>query len=361
MRSEETKRLENRIRASLGQQFRPGSLFWSEDPITGRTVAVNPNRAFRHSEFPGKTVGLTTRKECFYCSGQTTATLFYVDPEGMVIIPEEEKSIRKASRFLDKKDRNNPKIFYEMVKKIARHTLPKEDWLARTFLNLIPSMTDYPELSLVTAVNPAFHSKHMHELPVETIEAVITSWQTIEELARANRMETIPFINGGKRPESGQSVYHFHTQTYIAPTPPLYKQIARRRKTQGCGVCQILSKRSLVIYANREFKVAVHPAPARNHSLLIAPRRCSPFLREVSKEAFADALRRSLVATTLLTGVVPGYNMAIRCGKPVGHLHVELVPKTETNIPAGFEEATGIVLITEPPLKVSQLLKRLLS
>ncbi len=361
MSSDETEHLEDRIRASLAQQFRPKSLFWSEDPITGRTVAINPNRAFRHSEFPGKTARPATKRGCYYCSGQTTGTLFYVDRRGKVRIPEEMQSIEEAGRFLLKKNRRDPQVFYEMVSRIARYTLPEEDWLARTFLNLLPSMTDYPELSLVTAVNPAFHSRQMHELPLETIEAVIASWQTMEALGEANRMETIPFINGGKRPESGQSVYCFHGQTYLARTPPLYKEIARRRRKRGCGVCQILRKRSLVVYANREFRVAAHPAPQRNHSLLIAPRGCRAALREVSQDAFADALKVSLAATTLMTGVVPGYNIAVRCGRSVGHLHAELVPKTETNIPAGFEEATGIVLITEPPLRVSQLLKRLLS
>lgn len=354
--------LEKRIEESQFQQFKPKNLSSVEDPITGRMVLINPNREMRHAEFHRESVGLKKkRKDCYYCSGETPSTLFYVDYNKKLKFMEETQSLDAAFNFLRGKDRSKVATYYKMLEKLSSHTLPKERWIARTFLNLVPSLTDYPGLSLVISISPADHYKHMHQLPERVVSAIIISWQEIEKLASSNRMVAVPFINGGKRAEAGQSVSCFHSQVYVTKTPPLYKQIARRRKKHGCGVCRILRNRSLTVYSNREFKVMAHPAPVRSHSLLIAPRRCVSQLETIDPGALADALKVSLKAITSLTGVVPGYNVAVRCGKSIGHLHAEFVPKTETNTPAGFEAATGLTLVTEPPLGVARLLRKLLS
>lgn len=354
--------LKRRIKASQFQQFKPKSLFRVEDPITGRIVLVSPNRETRHAEIHREDVGTTSKREdCYYCSGKTPSTLFYVDNNNKLKLMEETRSKETALASLKGKDKSKVSTYYKMLENMPSHTFPKERWAARTFLNLVPSLTDDPELSLVISISPADHYRHMHQLPKRVVSAIVVSWQAIEKLASSNRLVAVPFINGGKRAGAGQSVSCFHSQVYITKTPLLYKQIARRRRKHGCGVCRILKTRSLTVYTNREFKVMAHPAPVRNHSLLIAPRQCVPQLETIDPDAFADALKVSLRAIKSLTGVVPGYNVAVRCGKSIGHIHAEFVPKTETNTPAGFEEATGLTLVTEPPLKVSKLLRKLLS
>lgn len=358
----ELQDLKRRIEQCQFQQFKPKSLSRVEDPITGRIVLVNPNREMRQVELQRKRPGAKKRREdCYYCSGETPSTLFYVNHNKRLKLMRETRSMRAALDFLRGKDKNKKDTYYRMLKSISSLTFPGERWATRTFLNLVPSLTDYPELALVISINPADHYKHMHQLPERVLSAVVISWQAIEELASRSRMVAVPFINGGKRAEAGQSISCFHSQVYITKAPPLYKHIASRRKRNGCAVCRILRRRSLTVYSNREFMVLAHPAPVRNHALLIAPKRCVAQLNAIDADAFADALKVSLKAIKSLTGVVPGYNVAVRCGKIIGHLHAEFVPKTETNTPAGFEEATGLTLVTEPPLQVSKLLRKLLS
>ena len=354
--------LERRIEKSQSQQFKPKKLFRTEDPITGRMVLINSNRGMRHEEFRRESPRPKKKREdCYYCSGQTPSTLFYVDYNNKLKLMEETLSMDTALAFLKGKDRSKVSTYYKMLRKLSSQTLPKERWVARAFLNLVPPLTEYPELSLVVSISPTYHYRHMHHLPERVVSAIITSWQAIEKLASTSRLVAVPFINGGKRAEAGQSVSCFHSQVYITKLPPLYKQIARRRRRHGCGVCRILRSRSLTVYSNRDFKIMAHPAPARGHSLLIAPRRCVAQLNAIDADAFADTLRVSLKAITSLTGSVPGYNVAVRCGKSIGHLHAEFVPKTETNTPAGFEEATNLTLVTEPPLEVAKLLRKPLS
>ena len=358
----EPEHLKKRIVATRHQQFRPEGLTRIEDPITGRTVLLNPNRQSRHTELPtGRRSTKKSRSECYYCRGETTSTLFYVDESLRMVGADETGSLDASRAFLMHRDKQRIDTFYDLVKKISGKTMPPKGWLTRTFLNLVPPMTDYPEMSLITAVSPKYHHAHMHELPLRVLAAMVISWQAIERLAQAEKLQIVPFINGGKRPESGQSISCFHSQVYLTKTPPLYKQIARRRARDGCGVCQTLRKRSLLIHSNRRVKVLVHPAPSRNHGLLVAPKQCQSELGRMDPPSLAEGLQVSLQAIALLTGTVPAYNIAVRCGDSVGHLHAEFVPKTETNVPAGFEEASGAVIITEPPLTVSARLKKLLS
>ncbi|MFQ5906015.1 MAG: hypothetical protein ACE5JA_05525, partial [bacterium] len=261
--------------ASEFQQFKPKRLLSTEDPITGRVVIINPNRGFRRVEFHGENLKRRRRREeCYYCKGGTPSTLFFVDEDGEVRLLHETESLAAGLASLRASDTEKVSAYYQMVRDISGHTLPGEGWLARTFLNLVPPLTAYPELSLVTAVSPKYHYRQMHRIPGRVLGAVIVSWRVMEQLATSNRMTVVPFINGGKRPESGQSIFCFHSQVYITQTPPLYRKIARRRRKHGCGVCKLLRKRTLSVYANSEFKVVVHPAPIRNRSLLIAPKRC---------------------------------------------------------------------------------------
>jgi diadenosine tetraphosphate (Ap4A) HIT family hydrolase len=362
LESADLERLRKRVRAARHEQYRPKRLKILEDPITGRITLLNPNRVSRHTELIGRRGAMKKgRKDCYYCKGETTSTLFYVDDSLRVVIPDESRSMNASRDFLRTRSSLSIDAYYEMVKHISSFTLPPGRWLTRTFLNLVPPMTTYPEMSFVTAVSPGHHYRQMHELPLNVLTATVISWQVIERLVFDSPLQVVPFINGGKRPESGQSIYCFHSQAYLSRKPPLYERIGQRRSRNGCGVCSILRKKALTVYSNGDWRVLAHPAPVRNHSLLIAPANCLPRLFDVDPVLFAEAIKASLEATALFTGSVPAYNVAVRCGQSVGHLHAEFIPKTETNLPAGFEEATDMTVITEPPLKVAAQLRRLLS
>jgi hypothetical protein len=54
-------------------------------------------------------------------------------------------------------------------------------------------------------------------------------------------------------------------------------------------------------------------------------------------------------------GEIPAYNVAVRSGGPIGHLHAEIIPKTRTNTPAGFEETTLEYSLTALPERFAEL------
>jgi galactose-1-phosphate uridylyltransferase len=155
-----------------------------------------------------------------------------------------------------------------------------------------------------------------------------------------DQLRALPFINGGKRPEAGQSVYCFHSQVFIAKVPEIYLRIKNRREQQGkCGVCEVLEAKNngaepkFEVYANSTMTLCVNPAPPRNLSFIAAPR----------------AVRM---------GTVPGYNVILRSGPEIKHLHIEIIPKTGTNVPAGYEELTEEIIITQDPEETANLLWR---
>jgi len=337
-----------------------------EDPITGRHARINSQRACRHREGGHETTVLATpRDKCFFCNDQTPANLVIVDRFGEISVPDEVASFEIADAYLAGKP-NEVQTFYGLVSKLAAsNKIEYAWWLARTFPNLTPALgrSQSGPPCLVTALNPEFHYTEFHDLPRAAAKAIIQSWQFIESWATSRGITVVPFINGGRRPESGQSVACCHGQIYLFDyVPALYKQIQRRREEfGGCPICDVILQRefmnALAIYEGPGVVVLAHPAPKRSWSLLVAPRSHQVRLQELDAGELADALQRSVRAYKSLNSIEPAHNILLRCGDAVGHAHCEIVPKTETNVLAGLEEATDEITIDVAPSLVKEQLQ----
>jgi galactose-1-phosphate uridylyltransferase len=188
---------------------------------------------------------------------------------------------------------------------------------------------------------------------------LVRCWVYLESWSRARGLTSVPFLNGGKNRASGQSQAHFHGQFYaLGPEdqPPLYRRLAERRR-EGCPVCRVLGDEGLRLRAFGSVAVAVHPAPARDLTLVVAPVDDVALLGQVDTVDFSRALSWAVRSWEALLGGVPAYVVAVRTGKLVGHLHAEVVPRSHVNVPGGFEEATGFTVATRDPRVVARLLR----
>jgi len=189
---------------------------------------------------------------------------------------------------------------------------------------------------------------------------MIFSWQILEKWAEGKGLLSIPFVNGGKRIESGQSVQCFHSQFYaisIEQAPSLFRTIERARESGGCPVCELLKKDKYIVYEKETVKVLVHPFPERNFTFLIAPGDEVAKLQGVDAKHLADAFTKAITIYKAMFGQIPAYNIAVRSGDLVGHVHAEIIPKTNTNVPAGFEDAARQMVITQDPKDFADTIK----
>ncbi len=355
------ERLEQRIGVVAPQQCRAKVSVRKEDPITGRRVLINQLRAARHFEVSGDDPPKITRREdCLFCTGRTPSTLFYFDECGKLVVADEENSIEAANEFWRQPGKDPAKLtdHYGLVGSLGAFTLPA-NWQTRTFFNLTPSLGENePGNCYVTTVHPDYHYRDLPDMPTSVFDNVLASWAVLEKLALNHGLAAVPFINGGRRKESGQSVSCFHSQTYIMQTPELYKAIEARRKAEGCGVCKVVSDKELEITrlgSRGQVWVGAYPAPARNYSMLvtlISEQGCTAKVSDLTSEnrrAFADGLKLAVQLYRQMFGETPAYNIAVRSSDAVGHLHAEIIPKTRTNIPAGFEDTTLEFSLSENP------------
>ena len=356
----------------LPVQYRPVAHKIRVDPITQRELIISPARNQRQSEFDAEHQKrtLTSRVDCQYCRGETTPTLFYVQRSGTELLPiisQENQTIDAARQALRDRPENPGIEFFRdtLVKQVARAgNLPTEPWLSRAFLNITPSLIDPQSEAncFVIGIHPSHHYSDIPELPMEILEALVLSWQVLEQWCDERELIGIPLVNGGKRAESGQSIYCFHSQFFAisrAQAPSLYQAILRTRLQGGCPVCSILQYDEYTIYENSTVRVLVHPFPERIGTLFVAPSGERADLNSVNTHDLADALTYTIRLFKAWFGQVPAYNISIRSGDLVGHVHAEIVPKTHTNVPASFEAATHQIVIPQDPMDLVHAFKRI--
>jgi galactose-1-phosphate uridylyltransferase len=192
-------------------------------------------------------------------------------------------------------------------------------------------------------------------------------WRNKRRNENEQELRALPFVNGGKRPEAGQSMFCFHSQVYLTPIPGLFNDIQKIREEQeGCPLCKILSNysdgKNVEVYRNDTMVLCMHPAPLRNFAMIALPlpqnNNCPSKISELKNSDVADVLQRSISIYRRLMGKIPAYNISVRCGPEVGHLHIQIVPKTETNILAGYEDITRQIIITQDPEDTADILRR---
>jgi hypothetical protein len=349
-------------------------------------VLVNPRRSQRP---PGDD------EHCPFCDGRTPPTLAYVPIGAGAPVPvvEDERASFDLVRRLVSDSGGAPISPFAVVEALGEGRRSGPDasavplvhpalpWSARMFLNLIPVLHDADdrEACFVISVPPAHHGDDLgvlgpwtpagregsRALPAAVVEAVVACWRLCEDWATAEGLLAIPFVNGGMDRASGQSVQCFHSQVCaVGPgdEPPLYEALAHRRRESGCPVCGVLSDPSLRLREFGSVAVMAHPTPERDLTWLVAP------IEEVSSLGALPALADLAAAVSWavrsyepLLGGVPAYVAAVRTGPSVGHLHVEVSPRSRVNVPGGFESATGFSVAARDPVETAALVRRLMA
>jgi galactose-1-phosphate uridylyltransferase len=286
--------------------------------------------------------------------------------------------VKELQTFFEMLDRSGPKVLIDMK---------KHKWLWRCFFNLTPSFIELPSNCVILASHPEYHYLYLDQMPPTVVASMVEGWKLwegyVEWLNSKENVElrVLPFVNGGKRPEAGQSMFCFHSQVYFTPVPKLFEKIKeiREEKAPQCPLCSIINRKKnnseekvLEIYRNDTISLCMHPAPLRNFAMIAIPYRrgdedrcsdkkesgCSYKIKDLRNSDVADVLQRSISIYRRLMGKVPAYNISVRCGPEVGHLHIQIVPKTETNILAGYEDITRQIIITQDPEGTADTLKR---
>jgi galactose-1-phosphate uridylyltransferase len=382
-REEQVKLLDDAIKNCKIAQFAPKDHKHDVDPITGQEIIVNTARSKRHFETKKDSLkeGITPISECMYCRYETTPTLFYVNLKGEIVFPNNDDVVKKIEEYLDEKilvhedAKSDANTYYSLVKDNAIVSLNKEqinkeqikeDWICRVFLNLTPAIHERNGKGNCFLISGSsnWHDKDLSELPITGIKACIEAWKLLAAWSKKNNLVFTPFYNGGKSIASGQSVDCFHFQVYAQPEmPSIYKRISERNHSQGCGVCKILKeeeKKILKVSEQGPFMIYVHPYPPKhNFTWLVAKKDCgsNECFEETDSLELAKAIKKAASLYPLLFGSIPAYNMLVRLSEYTGHFHIIFVPRTNTNIPAGFEYTTDMTVITEDCEKISKAIK----
>lgn len=382
------------------------------DTVTGRRVLLNPARAGRPR---GGSAGVAYRE------GRTPPTLFYVAEGGppAPLVETETETLSAAREWLaaasagwggsppTEEEARSP---WEMVSSLGdRHrgrvdgtrvplVFPAVPWRTRTFFNLAPIVADRVSGAngFVVAVAPEYEARDLGHLraPAHTIgavppgaprvvasgpqspsgapsplipgpvfDAVVSSWALLEQWAERRDLVPVPFVNGGKGPASGQSLDCFHAQFYALgsdPLPPWYEALRHAGHVDGCPLCRLVSSRELEVAVVGSVGVWAHPAPEIEGSLVVAARAHDATIASLPDLAeFARGIETAVRSFELLLGGVPPYNVAVRSGRHVGHLHAEVIPRAGVAVAAGFEKATGFFVSTRTPARVAAELRAL--
>ena len=413
--------LDERMNKTCFQQFAPesGTTGLETDPITGRGVLKNTARSQRTFQFeldkPGKEQKITPVEECHFCQGVTPSTLFYMmeaasEEGGPVKVCDEGLSVQMAHGFwareegieiqvasrIKEKENGKPLNFSRFIEMLEEsgpkvlNDMRDNKWLWRSFFNLTPSFIKLPENCVLLASHPEYHYLYLDQFPPRVVASLVGAWKVWEgyvdwrnRTKNSDKLLILPFINGGKRPEAGQTMFCFHSQVYLTTVPMLYEGIEKKRgESEKCPVCEILDRahsdldtfdeKNLAVHHNDTMTLCMHPAPQRNFAMIAIPHRradagkslkkkdkkCICKLKDLRNSDVADILQRSVSIFRRLLGKVPAYNISVRCGPEVGHLHIQIIPKTETNILAGYEDLTERIIITQDPAETAFILRR---
>ncbi|MBU2601653.1 MAG: hypothetical protein KKA32_05725 [Actinobacteria bacterium] len=406
---------DRRIAACLAAQFQilPTASRRLLDPFSGRSVLLNAERARRPAPGSGAHP---------YRSGRTPPTLSYVRAGTLDVLVETESQSLEFAREAGERGAT-PWEVIDALGGMTRSTssgagspapvpaaavpavFPSEPWLARTFLNLAPIVADsgVGANGFVVAVAPEHEDADMgvlltgldmvggsgrsgatgaitgagggsrgagtgpvggrgrgRLLPPDVVEAVVLSWALLDRWAESRGLVSVPFVNGGKGPASGQSLQAFHAQFYALGADlglPGYAYSGTTSGSTRCPVCDVIAEAALEIAKVGTVGVYAHPAPEKELTVVVAATDHVSSISAVPARDFARALTVAVRSFEASLGAVPPYNIAVRCGTSAGHLHAEVIPRSGVPVAAGFEKSTGLYVTTRDPLHVAAALR----
>lgn len=331
------------------------------DPVTGRWVAIAPERARRPINLPGHAPTHRTNGErhpCPFCPGQEADT------------PNEVYAVR------------------------ARGTRPDgPGWQLRVVPNMYPAVR--PEVDAVAVVSPglftsapafgtaevlidcAEHYDDPTRLTDEQFGEVFKAYRArLRALASDPRLAHVAvFKNVGA--EAGASLGHSHSQLIATPVVPELLQTeltgaeAYFAHTGRCVFCDLvtgdLADGARVVARSANFVVVTAFAPRFAYEMWLLP-----VAHEARYEALTDSrahelaslLKRALIALDRVQNS-PAYNWflhttPLHAGEPAHyHWHLEVLPRTAR--PAGLEWGFGCHITTVAPEQAASELRAALA
>jgi len=218
------------------------------------------------------------------------------------------------------------------------------------------------------------HQKNFSQLSKDRAEEVFRAFeQRYKALLDDPCVQYISiFQNWGA--EAGASQSHPHFQIIGLPVIPPHVLRSLRgsaryfKQHQTCVHCAIIhwehNHGSRVVFENQDALVVAPYASGQSFELQVYPKTHNPYFERESAAVRASVVEALRCSLELLKKRLndPDYNLFIHTapakdGKEFSHYHwhIEIVPKT--NIPAGFELGTRILINPVPPEQAARFLK----
>jgi UDPglucose--hexose-1-phosphate uridylyltransferase len=345
------------------------------DWLTGRTVLIAENRAFRPNEFAPAPQSLRI-------------------PDGEAASAAARASATAYCPFCPGNEFNTPAAEYEKLNAEGR-------WLVRVVANKYPALSLDCDASIAsggplmspsglnasqcTASMPAFgaheviveSSRHVDRTsaltPIEIRDVLETYASRLHHWRNDGRFAYgLVFKNQG--PRAGASIAHLHSQLVALPTAPsaVDAEVSRAKQihneTSACAYCALLEEErrnaNRIIFADDRFIAWCPFASLQPCETWIMPALHQPSFELAMDDASVEQLSQVLhTLVTRLERILPeaSYNLLLRTAPWTGdcnrsyHWRIELVPRL--NAVAGLESATGIFINPVAPERAAAELR----
>jgi len=323
------------------------------DIVSEDWIVIATGRAKRPEDFQKeRRKPILEKKDCPFCHLETQLPPVY-ESKGVVVIPNLYPAFSNPSPSLKKKG--------------SQATIPEEKVGPYKKMDGI----GFHEV-IVTKDHNRQIAEFSKEEAREVIEAYYARYTTLMQIRFVNYISI--FHNHGK--EAGASLSHPHSQLIAIPIidPDIKRSLnGSKRYWQKEGKCphctmirwDIKDKRRIV-FENEDFVVLCPFASRVAFEVRIYPKRHEAYFEKINdreKDNLASALQKAL--SSLYKGLEdPPYNFFLHtapCDEEDHshyHWHFEIIPKTD--MPAGFELATGIEIATIEPEKAAEHLRKFL-
>ena len=323
-----------------------------KDPVTGRWVIINNDRARRPSDFARETVVIKGGRFCPFCPGNETKTppevLAYRNGSGanqagwsLRVVPNKFPALRVEGTF-----ERQGEGMYDRMSGVGAHEV----------------LIETPD-----------HNVTLGDLSEKQIENVFWAFRDrTVDLKRDARFRYIMFFKNHGEP-AGATLEHSHSQLIALPVVPkqVQEEIDGSKRyfdfKERCVYCDMVKQEAesggRVVVETDHFLALCPYAPRFPFETWILPRRhLSHF--ESSEAALVESL--AWVIRTLIRKVdrvleFPPYNWVLHTApmneSPMSHYHwhIEVIPKL-TKV-AGFEWGTGFYLNPTPPEEAAKYLR----
>jgi UDPglucose--hexose-1-phosphate uridylyltransferase len=292
------------------------------DPLSGRDVIVAAGRAARPTTFVTGDDDGASAGECPFCPGEEHRT----PPE---------------------------------VARAGGGEVDGPGWQVRAFPNLYPIV----EAHEVVVLAPD-HRSFADLRDDEAVTVVRVLRDRVRSHLDAGHVYGVAIVNHLKA--AGASIAHPHAQVFALDlVPPAVEQAMARVRAAGVDLVRAdASPEELVVARGDGVTLWCPYASASPYQLRLAHDDAGPrfdLADDAALDAVAVALRDALRRLRDALGDVP-YNVVVHTAarRPDGaadpfHWYVDVVPRI--SIPAGFEQATGILVNTVPPEQAAEQLR----